>query len=118
MKTFFIAAVLIFTVFSVIKAQEQNADFTNKLKPEYKLNLSPQPNEASPENRKKTATEIEGELKYLNNQQKNIEQEIAKMDAEGISKEDNMYVKMQLSLKYTKGQIASREKYLQRYQSK
>jgi hypothetical protein len=118
MKTFFFAAVLSLAVFSAAKAQEQNADFTNKLKPEYKLNLSQQANEASPDNRKKTAIEIEGELKYLNIQQKTIEQEIAKMDADGISKEDNMYVKMQLSLKNIKGQIASREKYLQRYQSK
>ncbi len=118
MKTFFFAAVLSLAVFSVAKAQVQNADFANKLKPEYKLNLNPKLNENSGEASKKSAEEIKVELKQLNSQQTKIEQEIARMDAEGISKEDNMYIKMQLSLKHIKGQIASREKYLQRYQSK
>jgi hypothetical protein len=40
------------------------------------------------------------------------------MDTEEVSKEDNMYLKMQLALKYVKGQIAEKEKYLQRYQTK
>jgi hypothetical protein len=118
MKTFFFAAVLSLTVFSVTKAQVQNTDFANKLKPEYKLNLNSKLNENSGEASRKSATEIEAELKQLNSQQTKIEQELAKMDAEGIAKEDNMYVKMQLSLKYVKGQIAGREKYLQHYQSK
>jgi len=117
MKIIFFCVLLIVAVFSTANAQVQNADFTDKLKPEYKVNLNAQSNEKA-EPHKKSATEIETELKQLSNQQKNIEQEIAKMDAEGISKEDNMYVKMQLSLKYVKGQIAGREKYLQRYQSK
>lgn len=118
MKTFFFAAVLCLAVFSVAKAQVQNTDFAQKLKPEYKLNLIPKLNEISGEANKKSAKEIEGELKQLNSQQTKIEQEIAKMEAEGISREDNMYVKMQLSLKYVKGQTASREKHLQLYQSK
>jgi uncharacterized protein HemX len=118
MKTFFFAAVLCLSVFSVAKAQVQNTDFAQKLKPEYKLNLHSKLNENSGEASKKSAKEIQAELKQLNSQQTKIEQKIAKMDAEGISKEDNMYVKMQLSLKYVKGQIASREKHLQLYQSK
>jgi hypothetical protein len=118
MKKFLIAAVLIAGSLTAVNAQNQHSDFASKLKPEYKLNLNNQSKEQTAVNIKKTAAELDNELKYFNIQQKNVEQEIARMDADGISKEDNMYVKMQLSLKYIKGQIAGREKYLQRYQSK
>lgn len=118
MKKLLIAAVLIAGSLTAVNAQNQHSDFANKLKPEYKLNLNNKSEEKTAVNIKKTAAELDKELKQLNIQQKNVAQEIARMDANGISKEDNMYVKMQLSLKYIKGQIAGREKYLQRYQSK
>jgi cell division protein FtsB len=118
MKSFLFTAVLTFTAIATCYAQAQNSDFANKLKPEYKLNLNPQSKELPAENSKKSPAELKQELKQLNDQQKNIELEIARMDAEEVSKEDNMYIKMQLSLKYVKGQIAEREKYLQHYQPK
>jgi hypothetical protein len=118
MKSLFFTAAFTFIVVSVTNAQAQNSDFTNKLKPEYKLNLNPQSSEPAAQDRKKSSVEIEEELKNFRNQQKNVEIEISRMDTEGVSKEDNMYIKMQLSLKYLKGQIAEREKYLQHYQSK
>jgi hypothetical protein len=118
MKSILFSAVLTFIVISTSYAQSQNSDFANKLKPEYKVNLSPQNNDLPAEKSKKSSAEIKQELKQLNDQQKNIALEIARMDAEDVSKEENMYIKMQLALKYVKGQIAEREKYLQHYQAK
>jgi hypothetical protein len=118
MRTFLITAALTFAAFASTEAQAQNSDFANKLKAEYKVNLKPQSNELPAERSKKSSAELKQELKQLNEQQKNIELEIARMDTEEVSKEDNMYLKMQLALKYVKGQIAEREKYLQRYQTK
>ena len=116
MKSFLFYAVIAFATIATNNLQAQNSDFASKLKPEYKLNLSPQNDNLTEGIIKKSSAEIKQELKHLNGQQEKIEMEIARMDAEAISKDDNSYIKLQFALKSVKGQIAEREKYLQHYQ--
>jgi hypothetical protein len=112
MKIFIATFILSVFAFASAYAQQNEADFLNKIKPEYKLNLSPEPEELAVEHRKKTAEEFQAEIQAFKTQKEKIESEIARLDALKTPKEDNMYVKLQLSLKYVESQISGREKLL------
>lgn len=112
MKTYIATFILSFFVFTSAFAQKNEADFLNKIKPEYKLDLNPISSKIPYEIRK-TIVELQDELNDLIIQQKKIDQEIAKMNLIGTPYEDNKLVKLELAKKYVNGQIAGREKLIQ-----
>ncbi len=110
MKKLLLTAFACICCLSLSQAQSADADFLQKIKPENKVDLSHRTTGKSISNNEKSDTELKKELAELSTQRLNIQKEIDKMEAAYTPKQDNMYVKMQLSLKRVNGQIAEREK--------
>ena len=97
---------------TALKAQDVDPDFARKIRPEYKLDLTPKPTELPAEHRKKTKAEAETELKSLQQRKANIQAELARLEAVNTPKQDDTYIKYTNALNRVNDQIAEREKYL------
>jgi hypothetical protein len=110
MKKLLLTAFAFICCLSLAQAQSSDADFLHKIKPENRVDLSAQKIEKPILNNEKSTEVLKKELKHLATQKREIEKEIEKMEVANTPKQDNMFVKMQLSLKRVNAQIAESEK--------
>jgi hypothetical protein len=110
MKKLLLTAFTLIFCISFALAQSTDTDFMHKIKPEHRVDLSARKIEKPILNNEKSTKVLKEDLKHLATQKREIEKEIEKMEVANTPKQDNMFVKMQLSLKRVNAQMAENEK--------